>query len=183
LKLVATEAGYSLVETLTTLIILSTVVTALMGLFVSGNRSEVDLRNRVEAQDNAVVALDRLRRDVHCSNAATASSATSVTLAVAPTCVAGGVVQWCTAGSSGRYTLHRLPSTGTCDANSATLADYLTTGSVFQYETASVNGLAKLRVSLPVKLGSMTSPYTLCDILAMRNSYRVGSPGTAVAPC
>jgi Tfp pilus assembly protein PilV len=175
------ESGYSLIETLTTLTILSTVVTALTGLFVSGNRSELDLRNRVEAQDSAVVALDRLRRDVHCSSAATASSATSVTLAVP--CVSGGVVKWCTTGSSGRYTLHRLPSTGTCNSTSAPLADYLTTGSVFSYELASINNLARLRVNLPVKVGSMKSPYTLCDILVMRNSFRSGSPGTAVAPC
>jgi Tfp pilus assembly protein PilW len=175
------ESGYSLIETLTTLIILSTVVTALTALFVSGNRSEVDLRNRVQAQDDAVVALDRLRRDVHCASAATASSATSVTLAVP--CVSGSVVKWCTAGSSGRYTLHRLPSTSTCDSTSAKLADYLTTGSVFQYEIASINNLARLRVDLPVMVGSMTSPYRLCDILVMRNGFRAGSPGTAVAPC
>jgi type II secretory pathway pseudopilin PulG len=175
------QSGYSLIETLTTLIILSTVVTALTALFVSGNRAEIDLQQRVEAQDNAVVALDRLRRDVHCSSAATASSATSVTLAVP--CVSGGVVKWCTAGSSGRYTLHRLPATGTCGATSATMADYLTTGSVFGYEIASINNLARLRVNLPVKLGSMKSPYTLCDILVMRNGVRAGSPGTAVNPC
>jgi prepilin-type N-terminal cleavage/methylation domain-containing protein len=184
LRRVRCERGYSLMEMLTVLTILSTVVTTMTGLFVSGNRSEADLRNRVQAQTEAVTALDRLRRDVHCASAATASSATSVTMSVP--CVSGGVVSWCTAsvaGSTSRYTLHRRPTTGTCDSTTARFVDYLTTGNVFTYEIASINNLAKLRVSLPVKLRSMTSPYTLCDVLVMRNSLRAGSPGTPVPAC
>jgi prepilin-type N-terminal cleavage/methylation domain-containing protein len=184
LRRLGCERGFSLMELMTVLTILSTVVTALTGLFVSGTASEVDLRSRVQAQTEAVTALDRLRRDVHCASAATASSATSVTLAVP--CVAGGVVSWCTAavaGFTGRYTIHRRPTSGTCDSTSALYADYLTTGSVFSYELASINNLARLRTSLPVKLKSMLSPYTLCDILVMRNSTRTGSPGTPVPAC
>lgn len=182
LRRLSCERGFSLMELMTVLTILSTVVTALTGLFVSGTQSEVDLRSRVQAQTEAVTALDRLRRDVHCASAATASSATSVTLAVP--CVAGGVVSWCTAlVSTGRYTLHRRPTSGTCDSTSALYADYLITGSVFGYELASINNLARLRTNLPAKHKSMTSPYTLCDILVMRNSTRTGSPGTPVPAC
>jgi prepilin-type N-terminal cleavage/methylation domain-containing protein len=177
----SSEQGYSLIEMLWVLILMGTIMTALTAIFVSGTRSEVDLNDRFRAQQDAVVSLDRLRRDVHCASAATASSATAVTLAVP--CVSGGTVKWCTAGSGTRYTLHRLASSATCDATSAKLADYLTTGSVFSYELASINNLAKLRVNLPVQQRSMKTPYRLCDILVMRNSYRVGSPGTPVPAC
>jgi prepilin-type N-terminal cleavage/methylation domain-containing protein len=177
----SSEQGYSLIEMLWVLILMGTIMTALTSIFVSGTRSEVDLNDRFRAQQDAVVGLDRLRRDVHCASAATASSATAVTLAVP--CVPGGTVKWCTAGSGTQYTLHRLASTAACDATSPKFADNLTTGSVFDYELASINNLAKLRVYLPVQLRAMKTPYRLCDILVMRNSYRAGSPGTPVPAC
>jgi type II secretory pathway pseudopilin PulG len=175
------QDGYSLIEVLWVLVMMGTVMAALTSIFVSGTRSEVDLNDRFRAQQDAVVGLDRLRRDVHCSSAATSSSATAVTLAVP--CVPGGTVKWCTAGSGTRYTLHRLASTATCDATSPKFADYLNTGSVFSYELASINNLAKLRVNLPVQQRSMKTPYRLCDILVMRNGVRAGSPGTPVPAC
>jgi prepilin-type N-terminal cleavage/methylation domain-containing protein len=182
LRRLSSQRGFSLMELIVVMSILSTVVTALTGLFVTGTQSEVDLRSRVQAQTEAVTALDRLRRDVHCASAATASSATSVTLAVP--CVSGGVVSWCTSlVSTGRYTLHRRSTSGTCDSTSAPYADYLSTGSVFSYELASINNLARLRAYLPVKHRSMRSPYTLCDVVVMRNSTRTGSPGTPVPAC
>jgi type II secretory pathway pseudopilin PulG len=177
----SSQDGYSLIEVLWVLVMLGTVMAALTSVFVSGTRSEVDLNDRFRAQQDAIVALDRLRRDVHCASAATASSATTVTLAVP--CVTGGTVKWCTAGSGTRYTLHRIASTATCDASSAKLADYLNTGSIFNYELASINNLARLRVNLPVQQRSMTTPYRLCDILVMRNSLRAGSPGTPAPAC
>jgi hypothetical protein len=104
-----------------------------------------------------------------------------VTLAVP--CVSGGAVKWCTAGSAGRFTLHRVPSSATCNAAAAQFADYLTTGSLFTYEAPSINNLPRLRLELPVRLGAMASAYRLCDILVMRNGTRVGAPQPAVAPC
>lgn len=174
------ERGYTLVELVTVLAILSTVVTALTSVFVSGTGAEVELRNRFESQNDAVVALDRLRRDVHCASAATAASATAVTLA-AP-CVAGGVVQWCTAGSTAPFSLHRLQGAGPCTVAAARYADNLTTSSVFVYDDGSVDNLPRLRVDLPVLVGEMRSPYRLCDILVLRNGTREGA-ATVVAPC
>jgi prepilin-type N-terminal cleavage/methylation domain-containing protein len=181
LRLLSSEQGYTLVEMITVVGILGTVVTALTGAFVSGTRAEVDLESRFQAQNDAVVALDRIRRDVHCASSATASSASSITLAVP--CVPSGVVKWCTVGSAARFTIRRLPSNGACDASSAKFADYLTTGSVFAYEPQSINNLPRLRVELPVRLGEMTASYRLCDILVMRNGTRTGAPQPAVAPC
>ena len=175
------QDGYTLVELLTGLGILGTVVTTLTSVFVSATGAEVGLRSRFAAQTAATTALDRLRRDVHCASAATASSPSAVTLAVP--CVTGGVVKWCTAGSAGRFTLRRVASSATCNATSAQFADFLTTGSVFAYEPQSINNLPRLRVELPVRQTGMAAAYRLCDILVLRNGARVGAPQTAVAPC
>jgi type II secretory pathway pseudopilin PulG len=177
----SSEHGYSLIELLWVMILMGTIMTALTAIFVSGTKSEVALNDRFRAQQGVVVSLDRLRRDVHCASAATASSATAVTLAVP--CAPGGVVKWCTTGTSARYTLHRLATSATCGSTSPPYAEYLTTGSVFSYEPASINNLARLRVDLPAQLPAMKTPYRLCDTLVMRNSYRVGSPGTPVPAC
>jgi hypothetical protein len=98
-------------------------------------------------------------------------------------CAASGVVTWCTAGSAGRFSLHRLPSNGVCNASAARFADYLTTGSVFAYEQASINSLPRLRVELPVRLDPDQTTYQLCDVLVLRNGVRSGAVQPAVAPC
>jgi prepilin-type N-terminal cleavage/methylation domain-containing protein len=174
------EQGYTLVELVTVLALLGVVVAALTTLFVGGTRAEVDLNNRFQAQNDAVMALDRLRRDVHCASSATAATATAVTLA-AP-CVAGGVVQWCTAGSTAPFSLHRLQGTGPCTVAASRYADNLTTSSVFVYDDGSVDNLPRIRVDLPVRVGDMRAPYRLCDILVMRNGTRAGA-ATVVPPC
>ncbi len=69
-KLLLSERGYSLIELLTVMLILSTILGGLTQLFVSGSNSELDMNRRFQAQQNARVAMDRLRRDIHCSSAA-----------------------------------------------------------------------------------------------------------------
>jgi prepilin-type N-terminal cleavage/methylation domain-containing protein len=172
------ERGYTLVELITVLALLTIATTALTTVFLGGTRAEVDLNNRFQAQNDAVMALDRLRRDVHCASSATAATATAVTLAVP--CVPGGVISWCTAASGTSFGLHRLAAAGACSSSAPRYAQHLTTGSVFAYETAAAM-LPRLRIDLPVRLGSM-APYRLCDILVMRNGTRDGT-GAAVAPC
>ena len=56
------ERGYTLVELLVVLAIFTTVVTALVALFTSGAKAELDMNRRFEAQQNARLALDRMRR-------------------------------------------------------------------------------------------------------------------------
>lgn len=65
------EDGYSLVELLIVLAILGIVVGGLTQLFTSGANSEIDQNNRVQAQQQARVALDRLRREAHCASGVT----------------------------------------------------------------------------------------------------------------
>ena len=49
------------------LAILLIVLTALTQLFVSASKAEVDMSRRVEAQQNARLALDMMRREIHCA--------------------------------------------------------------------------------------------------------------------
>lgn len=179
----AAENGYSLVELVTVMVILGTVLTSITGLFVAGTRSELDLRERVEVQDGAVLSLNRMRKDVHCASWAPAKSATSVTLDVSVSC--GDEIKWCAVGSAGKYRLYRRVGTGgTCSATDAPYGDYLTTDQVFDYGASTIDSLAKLRVNIPVRSPKMTSSYTLCDVIVLRNSQRLAeSPADTVASC
>ena len=67
------DRGYTLVELLVVLAIFTTVVTALVSLFTSGAKAELDMNRRFEAQQNARLALDRMRRELHCASGITAT--------------------------------------------------------------------------------------------------------------
>jgi len=173
-RLLRGERGYSLIETLTVMAILGTVMAGITGLFVSGSRAEIDMNKRFQAQLNARLALDKLRREVHCSNGLPTYSATSVTIALASYCKTGsGQFTWCTVGSGTRYALYRKPG-ATCDATGVKWADFLTSASVFSYTPQSTQSLARLHVDFPVDLdpADTSAGYRLQDGIALRNSSR-----------
>jgi prepilin-type N-terminal cleavage/methylation domain-containing protein len=170
------EGGYTLIEMLTVLLIFGTVMTALMALFVQGTNAEVDMQNRFQAQQEARLALNKLRREAHCASAVSAYSQTSITLTMASYCpTAHSSVTWCTVSiATSRYGLYRK-SGGTCDATGVKFADYLTTGNVFTaYSAQSTSSLAKLSVLFPVnpKPKRPIDSYQLSDDIVLRNSVR-----------
>jgi type II secretory pathway pseudopilin PulG len=174
----AGEAGYSLLEMITVLAILTTVVTGITTLFISGTRADVDMNKRFQVQNDARGGADRLRRDLRCASSLSSSTASAITV-VTP-CNALGY-KWCTVlASAGRYSLHRVVGSGACSSTSPKYADYLTTGNVFTAQAASSTTLARLKASLPVKMPTMTATYTLCTIVTMRNSMRSGAAVTAL---
>ncbi len=180
------ERGYGLIEAIATMAILGTVMGGITTLFVSGSRAQLEMNQRFQAQSHARVALDRLRRDVHCSSVGVSPDATTVTLTMPAGCLAQGTVTWCTApvgGSGSRYALRRLAGSGTCATAGNLLADHLITGSVFTYQAQSDTSLAKLRADIQVKLDKMKTRYRLCDVLVLRNSSRTGSPPATAPPC
>jgi type II secretory pathway pseudopilin PulG len=174
------ERGFTLVETLASMTILMTVMGGLTALMVSGTNAEVDMNRRFQAQTEARLGLDRLRRDVHCSTtlSPTGTSATIV-LTMSSSCPTSGgstSITWCTvANGTGRYGLWRYTG-GNCSGTGRKVADYLTTQNAFSY-TAPVTGsreLKKLGVTLAVNL-TPTRPervYTLQADLVLRNSVR-----------
>ncbi len=178
LRRVERERGYSLIETITVLAILGSVMGSLTGLFVAGTKSEVDLNKRFEAQLNARLALTKLRREVHCASSASAT-ATSVTITLEYFCRTGnGQVTWCVVPvSATRYGLFRKVGS-TCDATGVKWADHLrelTPGfAFFSYVPPTDVSLAKLAVDIPVDLDTTdpTPPYRLEDAFVLRNSTR-----------
>ena len=188
------EQGFSLIEMLTVMIIMSVVLTGLTTLFVQGSNAELDMNRRFEAQQDSRVALDKIRREIHCAQGAATTPASgeapSITLDLPGQCpTAVGAAQtsvtWCSVlVSTGRYKLYRKVGV-TCNATGVRWADHLTQANLFQYQAASTDSLAKVRVSFPVdvKTGDATPPYRLCDHIVLRNTLRLGTPGTALTAC
>jgi prepilin-type N-terminal cleavage/methylation domain-containing protein len=79
------EDGFTLPELLVVLLIVGVVLGGLTQLFTSAVKSATDQTRRVDAQQDARVALDRLRREIHCGSTLT-YSATSVTVALPSYC-------------------------------------------------------------------------------------------------
>jgi prepilin-type N-terminal cleavage/methylation domain-containing protein len=177
------SCGYSLVEMLTVLVILGIVIGGLTTLFEQGSNAEIDMNYRFQAQQDARVALDRMRRDLHCASAATSTSSTSVTFT--DPCVAGSTVSWCVTSLNGRQGLFRQTGATACSSASQRFADYVKTGTTyFAYQDSNTSTLAKLYVCVPVnvKPKRTVDTYALQDAIVLRNSTRTGSASTVTQP-
>ncbi|MGH3105237.1 MAG: PilW family protein [Gaiellaceae bacterium] len=174
MRRVTADGGYSVIELLTTMAILSIVLGTLTSLFVSGTKAELDMNDRFRAQQNAALALTKIRREVHCASVAT-TTGTAVTLTLPSYCKTGqGSITWCTVSvATSRFALYRKAGT-TCDATGVKWSDYLTSGSAFTYIPQSTTSLAKLGVVFPVDADATDTfgVYRLEDSLVLRNSLR-----------
>ena len=179
------ERGYSLIEMLVTLVIMSVVMGALTTVFVQASNSELDMNNRFQAQQESRLALDKMRREVHCGSVATpAGQSSSVTLTLPAYCKTGsGSITWCTRNvSTNRYALYRV--VGSTCSGGVKWADYLVPTSsapvcsgtlcIFTYTAQSTSSLAKLHVDFPVnvKPDKSVELYELADDIVLRNSTR-----------
>jgi len=179
------ERGYSLIEMLTVLVIMGVVMTSLTTVFVQASNSETDMNNRFQAQLTTKLALDKLRREIHCASVATpAGSSSSVTITLPSYCKTGsGSITWCTrSNGTNRYALYRVVG-ATCTGG-IKWADYLVPSStatvcsgalcIFNYTAQSTSALAKLSVDLPVnvKPSKTVELYELIDDIVLRNSTR-----------
>ena len=172
----AGEDGYSLTELVAVLVILVTIVTALTTLFVSGSTAQLDETRRVQAQQEARLALDRLRRDGHCARALTLTSAASITMTLPASCPSAGIstgeisVIYDTAlVSTNRYRLQRKVGTRTVP-----VADYLTSNALFSYSPPSASSRGSLHVELPVNVNPSQGwkGWKLVDDIVLRNTTR-----------
>ena len=184
----SSERGLTLSELLTAMVILSFVLAGLTGVFVSASRGEIDLNKRFQAQEKARLALDKLRREVHCASSVSPSSqatATSrITVTLGSWCATGsGQVTWCAAASGNRYQLLRVTGAPATCTGGVAWADSLTTSSIFTTSLPSTSTLAKVGVCLAVNTTTKTSTdsctthttkstYVLSDDIVMRNSGR-----------
>jgi prepilin-type N-terminal cleavage/methylation domain-containing protein len=194
LRALGRERGYTLVEMLITLVIMGVVMGALTTVFVQASNAEQDMNNRFQAQQQARLALDTMRREVHCANVATPNGSSSSVTITLPSwtnpdgttghCKTGsGSVTWCTRSvATNRYALYRVAG-ATCSGG-VKWADYLVPSStatacsgalcIFNYTPQSTTSLAKLHVDFPVNIKPLKSVelYELVDDIVLRNSSR-----------
>ena len=153
------------------------VMGVLSEVMIAAHKTEEDLNRRFSSQANARIALDQLRREIHCASAVTPTgSSSSITITLGsrcPTASGGSIASWCTSGSGTRYALYRNVGT-TCDTTGRKAVDYLTAGTVFSYAAQSVSSLAILSVTLPVNTNPASGlpDYQLTDDIVLRNSTR-----------
>jgi Tfp pilus assembly protein PilW len=181
----AQEEGMTLIELLWTLGILAFVMSGIIAVFVSGLRSEFDMNQRFEAQQEARLALQRIRTDLRtacteslssntvllgfCSNSTTTWSSTPLSYTT-----------WCARSEGGtppHYGLYRESASdpGGCATPAGTgirEADWLTTASVFTCAITPAGARPELTVSVPVdadpaKTGGV---YKLSDTILLRNA-------------
>lgn len=170
------ESGYTLVELMTVLLIFGTVMGALVSLFVAATESEVQSNRRFQAQQNARLALDKLRREVHCaSTASVTGGGAHVTLTLPnSSCRGYPEVSWCAVGSGSRYALYRVLGTS-CTSAGTKFVDYLTSNALFTFASATTTVLSRLTVRFPVNTmpSQGEEAYTIEDELTLRNSARL----------
>jgi prepilin-type N-terminal cleavage/methylation domain-containing protein len=182
--LAAKEEGYSLVELLIVMLILGTVLAGLTTVFVGGSNAEIRLNERFQAQQQARLALDRIRNDIHCASAAQQQTIGTYTgsLKLAETScyayAATPTVSWCPVQvTSTRYQLYRsTATTNICtstDATRVSVADYLTTSSnVFTTAAIPQNSLQTVGVDFKVSANTKTPTldvYELTDAIVVGN--------------
>jgi len=182
--LAAKEEGYSLVELLVVMLILGTVMAGLTTVFVGGSNAEIRLNQRFQAQQQARLALDRIRTDIHCASAAQAQTigtyAGSIKLAETScySYAATPTVSWCPVSvTSTRYQLYRSTATSNiCTSSDTTrvlIADYLTTSSnVFTTAAIPQNSLQTVGIDIKISANLKTPTldgYELTDSIVVGN--------------
>ena len=175
------EGGTTIVEMLTVMIIMSIVFAGITSVFVAGSKAAADQDRRFRAQVTTRLALDKIRRDIHCANDVTPFTTSAVTLKISAAC--GGDVSWCTSlvtGYTNRYALYRQLGTS-CSSAGTKIGDYLTStnGSppvlfpTFLHD-AGCGCLASLQVDFAVSIkGTAIGAYELTDTIFLRNSTRI----------
>jgi prepilin-type N-terminal cleavage/methylation domain-containing protein len=171
------ESGYSLVEMLTVMVIMSIVFTGITQIFITGSNAQNEQDRRFQAQLGSRLAMDKIRKDIHCASDVTPYATNAVTLKLPSGC--GGDVSWCTAAVTGfqsRYRLYRQTGTTCSAAGGVQIADYLTSATAFPAFSHAVgcSCLASLRVDFVLSnKGSAVDAYELTDTVFLRNSTRL----------
>jgi type II secretory pathway pseudopilin PulG len=162
-----------MLELLMVLAILGTVTGAITTLFIQATNAEFEMNRRFQAQQTARVAIDKMRREIHCASVISPTGVSaSITVTLPAQCPSAGGSQvnvtydmfQVVAGQ--RYQLRR---------NSVVLADYSTLQNAFSY-AAPVTGvsLGKLTVTLPIntKPTQQNKQWKLVADMVLRNTTR-----------
>jgi prepilin-type N-terminal cleavage/methylation domain-containing protein len=170
------EHGFTLVELLTVMALLSLVMLGLTTIFISGVRTQASLAESFQSETSLHVGLDKMRKDVHLACSQTALTTSSVTLSLSP-CDGSVLVTWCTRGSGSSYSLYRV--SGSACTGGVSYADSITNsgGAIFSYyaqNTSGSNSLPRLHVDMTVNANPATTAtgYHVVDDLVFRDGVR-----------
>ena len=192
-RVAAEQDGFTLVEMLVVLAIVGVILAGITQLLTSALKSQNDQTNRTQAQQDARLGLDKLRREIRCASALTTPSgypASAITIMLGSYCpTAGGAVAtvtWCTkpSPSGGQpYTLWRYTGstcsggTGTQWASNLVDTPSISAGKIF---AASVGtGLTTLTGTPPTL--PLTLPSATINV-ASTSSFNVGANTIAFGP-
>ena len=174
------RSGYTLIELLVVMMILGTILAAVVSIFVSSSNAQVDANQRFQAQQNARLALERLRREAHCAaNVLQTGRVTRVTLSLPQGCpgaaTAPAFATWCTRSlGTTRWGVYRIAGNPATCTGGTLYADFVTRGDAFQFTPGAMGTLSTLRVDFPVDLtpGTAARAWALTDNLVLRNDTR-----------
>lgn len=160
-----------MIELLQVTVILGVILSALTALFVQAMNAELDMNRRFQAQQDARIAVDRMRREIHCARLVTpAGVSSSITVTLPAGCPTAGssettVVYDTELVSTDRYRLRRA---------GIRVADNVTAPNAFNFTAQSTSSLAKLRVELPIntKPTQKNKEWKLVADIVLRNSSR-----------
>jgi prepilin-type N-terminal cleavage/methylation domain-containing protein len=184
--LLGSERGYTLVELLSVMGILGSVMAGVTAMLVSGTKAEHEMNRRFQAQTQARLALDQLRREVHCATGVAESGTTATiggltyysvaTLTIPSACpTAAGQTQitWCTVANGSSYRIWRYAGAA-CSGTGRLVAEHVTLRTPFDFVASSVSSLSKLsiRIEVNVRPTQTQSTYKLTDDIVLRNSTR-----------
>jgi prepilin-type N-terminal cleavage/methylation domain-containing protein len=177
LRLLRQQDGMTLSELVTTMTILLIVLATLTTVFIAAGNAESQQTRRLQAQQEARVALVRMRKELHCATAISAGGGAVATVtATLPALCFGGtgpdvaVTYQTVSVSTGRWRLERVQG-----ASTVMLADYLTSATAFTYSPPTTSTKGSLRVDLRVDLDPTGGPgvWNLVDDVVLRNTARL----------
>jgi prepilin-type N-terminal cleavage/methylation domain-containing protein len=171
--------GYTVIELLTSMVILTVILGAVVGVFVSSSNAQINANRRFEAQQGARMAVERMRREVHCASTITPAgrweSASLTMPAGCPGAPAATTITYCTRPiATARYALHRIVGTYTTCTGGEQIADYVRRPDPFNFTAGATGRLSTLEINMPVDItpGNTAETWTLTDNLVLRNGTR-----------
>jgi type II secretory pathway pseudopilin PulG len=175
------RGGYTLIELVVVMALFMIVATALVSLFTAGAKAEVDLNRRFQAQQNARLALDRLRRELHCANGVTPGTdgdadgnVASITVTLPSQCPSAGGVATTVVYDTSQVAASRFLVRRTVGSTTLQIADYITNDDIFKYTPPSPASRGLLHVDLPVNVhpNEGWKQWRLVDDIVLRNTLR-----------
>lgn len=161
----------TLIELLVVLVILVVVLGGLATMFVSAIHSETDQTNRVQAQQDGRLALEHLRREIHCASGVTSVSLTALTITLRSYCATapsgGGSVTWCATGISAPYALKRFVGTSCPVSGGVTWINSLSSNSVFAYSRSATAMTQPTGVVSGIASAKLTPAWYAYDVTAV----------------